>query len=461
MFEHPSDFTKRRRPHLGVGALMMIALIPWLSACGCSERDLTGDADAEDTSHDDAGDGTDGISDVATEDILEDEPDAPDPCDSGDPLVISDGIRVSTRDSDKLDSSIVWTGSVFGVAWADHSASGSEVFMARFNEEGEKQGVDTQITTLGEGRARLPSLMWTGDDFGLVWQANYGGEELIAFQRVDSTGSAIGSTVFLSDRTDMVPSTNPSAVWTGSVYGVVWTERASDFTHQVHFTSVSAAGAPSGTVNQVTEGSGEASGRTPLTWTGSEYGLVWNSSDGMNMQVAFTRIGADGTREGGEVFLSDSPFYSSHPMIAWTGSEYAVTWWDSGESPPGEYFASAHLTRLTPDGVEMSEERTISPDTLLVRSPKPAWTGSAFGCAWEQVTSDSSSVFLHRFDPTGIGIGDPALLSDAGFDAYVESIGWTGSTFGVTWRDVRHSPEECPGPGCEFQTYLGIAHVCE
>lgn len=60
-----------------------------------------------------------------------------------------------------------------------------------------------------------------------------------------------------------------------------------------------------------------------LSWTGTEFGLVWDDDRDSNREIYFARIGSYGDTVSGFERITFATGLSGTPYIAWTGSEYA------------------------------------------------------------------------------------------------------------------------------------------
>ena len=76
-----------------------------------------------------------------------------------------------------------------------------------------------------------------------------------------------------------------------------------------------------------------------MVWTGSEHGVAWHDNrDGVDSEIYFARISADGVKVGSDVRIT-SAGYSSVPSLVWSGSEYGVAWQDDRNGDGEIYFA--------------------------------------------------------------------------------------------------------------------------
>ncbi len=182
-------------------------------------------------------------------------------------------------------------------------------------------GPSTRITHDG-ANSRAPSLAWGTSAFGLSWHDQRSGVYELYFTRVAATGVKIGDDLRLTS--DPNNSYNSALVSAGDEFGVSWADNR-DGPTQIYFSRVSADGLEIGDDLRVTSLHGNA---PTLAWTGSEYGVSWNQA--IPYEIQFTRISAAGVLIGGEVRLDTEPVPDSmEPSLAWTGSEFGASWLDS------------------------------------------------------------------------------------------------------------------------------------
>jgi len=146
----------------------------------------------------------------------------------------------------------------------------------------------------------------------------------------------IGSDVRITN--DASSSDYPSLVWTGSEYGVIWRDYR-DGNYEIYFARISASGTKICADVRITNGGNNWQGPS-LVWTGSEYGVSWDDGRNGTDEIYFARISADGTKIGADVRITNDANGSEYPSLAWTGSEFGVSWDDSRDGDIAEiYFA--------------------------------------------------------------------------------------------------------------------------
>src|SRR4030042_483455 len=110
------------------------------------------------------------------------------------PQKLGADFRMTDDASWSMLPSLSWTGSEFGVGWC-----GSNIYFARVSSSGTKLGTDLRVTS-DASISWYPSLSWTGSEFGVSWQdyrdANYPISDWsyeIYFARVSSSVAKLGA----------------------------------------------------------------------------------------------------------------------------------------------------------------------------------------------------------------------------------------------------------------------------
>ncbi|HUT53895.1 MAG TPA: putative metal-binding motif-containing protein [bacterium] len=164
-----------------------------------------------------------------------------------------------------------------------------------------KIGQELRVTQ-AENNSWAPSLSWTGSEFGVIWEDNRDGNNEIYFARISAAGAKIGTDLRVTS--DASDSLNPSLTWTGSEFGVIW-EDFRDGNIEIYFARISAAGAKIGSDLLVTNNAGW-SYFPSLSWTGSEFGVSWADDRDNASEIYFARISADGAKIGTDIRLTST-----------------------------------------------------------------------------------------------------------------------------------------------------------
>ena len=307
----------------------------------------------------------------------------------------------------------------------------STLFMARSNEDGfEALPIVNQVSSL-EGYANHPTMDYNGSIFGLAWEDSRQGNKEIYFAYTDRMGRRLGNELRITHNEE--PSGNPVVKWTGDAFKLFWTEE-NDFL--LHMTTLSAAGLGiqgEGIVASFPNNGFDLS----VAWTGSEFGVLMVGPDEINPvnhanPLLFARLNPDGRLIGDIVqatdLLTSTPW---EPALSWTGSEYGLVWYDYHYSDLEVSFA-----RISSTGNKLGRDVRIT-DTPAQCSTVPAlsWTGSEYGLVWSDNTSDyGHDIFFARLDGEGRALGPHLELNYDSQDSYSPNIVWTGSEYGIIWQ---------------------------
>jgi hypothetical protein len=190
-------------------------------------------------------------------------------------------VRVTNDAGYSAMPSLAWTGTEYAMAWQDDRPGNDEVYFARIDASGVEIGADLRITN-ATGTSGLTSLVWTGTEFGLGWEDSRNGIQENFFARLDAAGTKIGTDVRLSARLF----TPWNLVWTGTEYGLAWTDDR-DGNLEIYFGRVDASGAPVGTDLRLTNDPA-LSRAVSLVWTGAVYAVAWGDLRDGNWEVYFS-----------------------------------------------------------------------------------------------------------------------------------------------------------------------------
>jgi hypothetical protein len=199
--------------------------------------------------------------------------------------LIGSDVRITTADGDSRDASLAWNGTEYGIIWADNRDGSWKIFFNRISAEGELIGSNVRITNTSGG-SRDTSFVWTGTEYGVAWEDSRDGNEEIYFNRISASGGLIGSDVRISNASG--GSRDASLIWTGTEYGIAW-EDFRDGNWEIYFSRISAEGDLIGSHLRVTNAYGE-SRNASLVWTGTGYGISWEDFRGENWNIYFARM---------------------------------------------------------------------------------------------------------------------------------------------------------------------------
>jgi hypothetical protein len=306
-----------------------------------------------------------------------------------DPARLTETVFVGAASiSSPRDTSLVWDGSAYAAAWMGEPATGNtEIYFARVAADGTLLIPAVRVTN-ATSTSGHPSLAWTGSGYGLVWSDNRDGNQEIYFTRISASGSKVGSDVRITNATG--ESLSPRLVWSGTEYGIAWVD-SRDGNYEIYFAVIDTFG----NVHNARRITNDAnlSAEVSLAWTGSEYGMAWEDSRTTTYDIYFARIDSLGYKIGIDIQITTDAGSSRNPSLCWTGGGYGVAWMDTRATGWDIYFAP-----LAPSGDKIDERQMTS--LHLAGPPVLAWTGAELGLAWPDARN--GGIYAIYFAPISI-----------------------------------------------------------
>ncbi|MFO0594711.1 MAG: MopE-related protein [Myxococcaceae bacterium] len=202
-------------------------------------------------------------------------------------------VQVTTDPARQSSPILKWNGTEFGLAWTDYRNAGNrEIYFRRLAADGSPLGAEVRVTNDGADSA-WPDLAWNdvAHEWALVWHDTRDGNSEVYFARLNSSGVKQGNDVRLTNATGF--SGYPSIDWNGFQYGVSWQDdRVTANFPAIYFAQVNAMGAKNGTDVQLSSGNGVASFTTAL-WNGQTFAFCWRDdrNGATNTEIYFALVG--------------------------------------------------------------------------------------------------------------------------------------------------------------------------
>ncbi|HEX3594853.1 MAG TPA: putative metal-binding motif-containing protein [Polyangiaceae bacterium] len=240
---------------------------------------------------------------------------------------------VTHVNTDTFTGPLIWTGSVFGLAWEDRRDQDFEIYFNRLDASGNKLSPDLRVTNAPRFSLR-PDIVWDGADYVVVWSDTREGDGkgLIFGQRIDANGKLVGQNVVLTPGGDDADSPRL------------------------------------------------AKGRT-------EFGLVFNRAGAAGRELAFRTLSPDLTTLGTPVVVSSGGAASS--SIAWSGDRYVIAWDVLGATAGPSIWGAA----VSPGGTVVVPGRTITAGGTFARSEALLPLGDRLLLVWAE--QDGGPYALH------------------------------------------------------------------
>lgn len=351
----------------------------------------------------------------------------------GTPVATMSDVRVTSCCERSETPSIAWSGSEFALSWTEFIGSDMEIYFTRIDHTGSRTGTDLNVTAHTDN-SDWSNLVWTGSEYGLAWHDTRHTDTEVYFVRVSAAGSKVGTETRVSTTSN--DSLYPRMAWTGSTFGVTWEEHT--MYTSVRFALLDADGTKIGSDTGVAGGSYTCN-RPSLAWTGSEFGVAWNDGRLGTHEIFLARLNPDGTEIGSESNITaDDGQYSQAVSLAWTGSEFGYTWMDQRHGDWEIYFG-----RATPTGTMIGSDVRISNASGVSSESHIIWNGAEYGIVWsDNRISMNSEIYFVQISGAGTMIGGENRITNYTSGSQMPRIAWTGSVYGLTWKDYRTSNYE-------------------
>jgi len=220
---------------------------------------------------------------------------------------------------------LIWTGQEYGLVWKDWrdwEFGKPEIYFARVGSDGERIGLETRVSE-AFGTSEFPAVAWSGSEYGIAWQDNRDGQTEIYFARVDAAGERVGPEQrFTTHAPGEGVATRPVLAGNGNGYGLTWLDGRNGPT-ELYFVALDASGNKLGPDVRMTF-TGVATTPPVLTATGSGYFLAWSAGGSRYMLI-----------DASGVPTTAPQLFTGGQSIVWTGTDTAAAY--SATRAPGVF----------------------------------------------------------------------------------------------------------------------------
>lgn len=213
----------------------------------------------------------------------------------------------------------------WGLEWINEQGYATTLRFARLTAAGAKiAGSEVQVNP-GTSCCMLNYLnarvIWAGSRFAIAWETR----GAVHVSEISGNGVVTTPVTFASDSTAWDPQSVALAA-TPTGYAIVYTDR-DDATGNfvVHFARTDAGALLS---NRVISSAGAFGDNPSIVWTGSEYGVAWSERGATNVnEIWSARLDATGATVPGSMHrLTCAGQSNLWPEIAWDGARYAIAY---------------------------------------------------------------------------------------------------------------------------------------
>lgn len=229
---------------------------------------------------------------------------------------------------------------------------------------------ETAITNVNNDNFTGP-VVWTGSVYATVWEDRRDADYEIYFNRFDPGGNKIGPDVRVSQAVGF--SLNPSLLWNGSQYVLIWQEERSSVFALVGVL-LDAEGKPISEITQYTFPSEIA--ESPRIAEGErKLGTAFNMNQGLGQEIGFLTITPDLLESTRPISLDRE---AVDPSIVWLGDRFVVAW-EKRDVTPGDAIWGALVDE---DGNVLRPATQLTSGASFARSHAMIPLGDRFLLVW-------------------------------------------------------------------------------
>lgn len=353
------------------------------------------------------------------------------------------GLVLSTAAANQRTAGVACDGTNCLVTWTD-LRSGYAIYGTRVSAAGAVLDVAGLLISAAGDNLVTPAIAWTGTGYLSIWATVSNRSSTawdIAGVQIDQGGNATSPSVFISVAANQQRA--PALAWGGTSYLLVWEDARSGTNWDLFGARLGLDGAlldPVGLPISLALGDQLS---PAVAWDGANYLVTWQDSRLGNWDIFASRVSAAGqVLDPGGLALCVEAQQQFRPALAFSGSEYLVTWEDD-RSGDGDVFA----TRVSPAGVALdSGGRPISSASWAQGSPSVAWGGTSYLVAWADYRNLNLDIYAARVTSAGTVIDPGGLAIATGTpSAYAPAVAWDGTNYLVTWSESRDAQEDIAG----------------
>ncbi|MGE0324660.1 MAG: MopE-related protein [Polyangiaceae bacterium] len=229
---------------------------------------------------------------------------------------------------------------------------------------------ETAITNVNNDNFTGP-VVWTGSVYATVWEDRRDADYEIYFNRFDPGGNKLGADVRISQAVGF--SLNPSLLWNGSQYVMVWQEERSSVFALVG-ALLDAEGKPISEITQYTLPS-EIAESPRLAEGERKIGTAFNMNQGLGQEIGFITITPDLKESTRPISLDRD---AVDPSIVWLGDRFVVAW-EKRDVTPGDAIWGALVDE---DGNILRPATQLTSGASFARSHAMIPLGDRFLLVW-------------------------------------------------------------------------------
>ncbi len=323
----------------------------------------------------------------------------------------------------------------WGVTYWDYTDGTSDVYFRQLSEEGVPVD-DAKLITRAPGDAFGAAMVWTGTEYGLVWQDRRDGVWEIYFNRLTPDGEKLGPDRRVTFAADW--SINPTLIWTGVEYVVAW----QDWRHrvsapdnfEVYFTFLDREGLEIGDDIRLTrEPDNSEAPSLALNAVDGEIGIAFVDGRTGNEQIWFAIVDGAGTTLVEPFQISDTRTDAFSVEVAWADGAYLLAWQEETEAGDFDVMGA----RIERPGIRVDGPTVIAGGEAWARRPRMLVNGDEVLIGYSDDRSGVYDIYAALYDTRFGRLGDDIMVTRGPVDSVYGTMSRGGTSVGVLFEDQR------------------------
>jgi hypothetical protein len=341
--------------------------------------------------------------------------------------------------------SIAWNGTSYFASYTETTSGqdgGADVLKAMLTPTGDKIPPGQEMVQPNfQADSFGGSVVWTGDRFGLAWEARYDGFYQIYFTELDDKGKVFLDMVKLSHTTNEF-AINQDIGFTGQNFVVVWQDdRLGPF--DLFGSVINLDGKPIKPDVKMTDTADTSfpNEAPSVAATSQGIGVAWSRGDTANHFIRFQLFDFDLKPTSDPIDFGTGSEGAVYPNVIFNGDRYIISWFEKNQTPAAVYAAAVDKQ----GHVLVPAKAVTSPGAHHSRYPFMRALGDRVLLVYadDRDQNQGYELYSHVFDNNLSSVSSELRLTNAPGDSiYPKAAFGKDGDVGVLFRDDRTGEQQ-------------------
>jgi hypothetical protein len=334
------------------------------------------------------------------------------------------------------------------VVWQDYRNGSWDVYARIFNASGSPLGNDFRLDQgAGASAAMRPSITADGYRFFVAWQDNRNGSDDIYMRRYDPDGNPLGTDF----RIDQAPAGATSAspvicADTWNRYFVAWQDNRNG-SYDLYVRRYRGAGTPLGNDYRVDQAPAGAAAISPaIAAQGINWIVTWQDDRSGSADVYARRYDSTGAPYGPEFRVDQAAGLAEAalPSLAVSANGNFILAWQDNRAGDDDIYLRRYDPNAVPLGADSRLDQAGGP-TAAGAPTVIAASNNNFLAVWEDRRNGNGDVFARGADPAGVPLGPDLRVDEGSRNGFAQSPALATAPdrdFILAWRDPRSGNDD-------------------